>query len=83
MTELSVCVGSACHLKGAQNVVYTFRHLIDEYGVVEKIELKAHFCMKMCACEGVSVRFDGKAYSIQPEQARAFFRENVLPVVLG
>ena len=43
MTKLSVCVGSACHIKGAQNVVYTFRHLIEENGLLDKIEFKATF----------------------------------------
>lgn len=83
MTELAVCVGSACHVKGAQNVVCTFRHLIEEHGLGDKIEFKATFCMKMCAQEGVSVMLNGKEYNIEPESARTFFRENVIPATLA
>lgn len=81
MTELSVCVGSACHVKGAQNVVSSFRHLIEEYGLGDKIEFKATFCMKLCRKSGVSVVLDGREYNIPPETARDFFRETVVPAV--
>ena len=31
MTELRVCIGSACHLNGARNVIASFRHMIEEH----------------------------------------------------
>ena len=48
MTQLSVCIGSACHLKGAYNVISTFQHLIEERGLHEKIAFSAKFCTKEC-----------------------------------
>jgi hypothetical protein len=81
MTELAVCIGSACHIKGAHNVVQSFRHLIEEYKLDDKIEFKATFCMRMCRKSGVSVTLDGVEYNIPAETARDFFREKVLPAV--
>lgn len=81
MTELSVCIGSACHVRGAQNVVQTFQHLIEQYGLGDKIELKANFCVRMCSKSGVSVTLNGEKTNIPAETAREFFEKNVLPMV--
>ncbi len=81
MTELSVCIGSACHVKGAHNVVQTFRHMIEEYNLGDKIEFKATFCMRMCSKSGVSVMLNGVEYNIPAETARDFFRDTVLPAI--
>ena len=59
MTQLSVCIGSACHLKGAYNVISTFQHLIEERGLHEKIAFSAKFCTKECHKPGVAVALDG------------------------
>lgn len=79
MTELSVCIGSACHLRGAQNVVQTFQHMIEEYSLNDKIDFKATFCMRMCGQKGVSVTLNGEKFNIPSTSAREFFREKVLP----
>ena len=78
MTEITVCIGSSCHLKGSYNVLQTFQQMIEEFGVHDKVELKAAFCMKTCHNNGVSVSVDGKPYGVPPEQARTFFRTTVL-----
>ena len=83
MIELSVCIGSACHMKGAQNVVATFQHLIEEYNVHDKVELRATFCMKMCSNPGVSVAVNGEKYNIPANTARDFFKEKVLGAIEG
>lgn len=79
MTELSVCIGSACHVNGAHNVIQTFQHLIEENGLNDKIDFKAAFCMRMCGKSGVSVILNGEKFHIQAESARDFFRDKVLP----
>jgi len=80
MLELKVCIGSACHLNGAHNVVATFQHLVEEYKLHDKINLVASFCMKQCAQKGVAVSINNEETRIQPEEARSFFRENILPL---
>jgi len=81
MTELSVCIGSSCHLKGAYNVLQTFQQLIEEYHLHECLVFKASFCYKQCGQEGVSVSLNRTAYRLQPAEARTFFLERVLPAL--
>lgn len=81
MVELSVCIGSACHVNGANNVVMSFRHLIEEHNLHEKINFSVSFCMKKCAGKGVSVQLNGEQHRIQAEEARSFFQEKVMPLV--
>lgn len=77
MTELKICVGSACHLKGSYDVIETFKNLIKELNVSDKVEIKAAFCLGRCT-EAVSVDLDGAIYSVSPNNAEEFFEKNVL-----
>ncbi|HIT69372.1 MAG TPA: (2Fe-2S) ferredoxin domain-containing protein [Candidatus Aphodomonas merdavium] len=81
MLELSVCIGSACHVKGSYNVIQTFQHLIEENGLNDAIDFKATFCMKQCQCKGVAVQVNGEQHHVQPEKAREFFNETVMPAL--
>ncbi len=81
MIEISICIGSACHLKGSYNVVQTFQQLVEEHALHDHIELKATFCMKQCQNKGVSVRVGDASYSVVPETAQSFFDATVLPLV--
>ena len=81
MTELSVCIGSACHLKGAYNVISTFQHLIEANNLHEQVAFSAKFCTKECHKPGVAVSLNGVKSVIAAEEARKFFQEQVLPVV--
>ena len=78
MIELSVCIGSSCHLKGSYNVIQTFMQLIEENNLHDKIDLKSRFCLKRCACTGVGLYVDGEAYHIQPDSAKEFFLTAVM-----
>ncbi len=80
MVDLSVCIGSSCHLKGSYNVIQTFQQLIEAENLHEKVEMRAQFCMKQCQ-KGVSVAMDGELYSVSPETAKSFFVSTVLPKV--
>ncbi len=81
MIKISVCIGSACHLNGAHNVVSSFQHMIEDNNLHDKIELAASFCMKNCTNVGVSVKVDDKTFRITEKEARAFFKDNILPLV--
>ena len=81
MIELSVCIGSSCHLKGSYNVIQSFLQLIEEYGLHDQINFKSTFCMKQCEYAGVSLVLNGESYLIPPETAREFFKSTVLPLV--
>ena len=81
MTTVSVCVGSACHLKGSYHVITALQQMIEEQNLADQIELKAVFCLKHCT-EGISVMIDeddSQIYSVSGDTAQTFFTENVLP----
>lgn len=80
MVELSVCIGSSCHLKGAYNVIQIFQQMIEENTLHNKIELKATFCLRECSSPGVAVTMNGEGHHITPEEAREFFRVNIMPL---
>ena len=40
---ITICVGSACHLKGSQKVIETLQRLVAEKNLDKKVELKAGF----------------------------------------
>jgi NADH:ubiquinone oxidoreductase 24 kD subunit len=77
MIEIEVCIGTSCHVNGSYNVVQTFQQMIEEYGLHEKVDFKASFCMKQCQDKGVTVRVDGDRYRIEPEHAGEFFEEKI------
>ncbi len=78
MINVSVCIGSSCHLRGSYNVIQTFQHLIEENNLFDKINFKGDFCMKQCDQNGVTVIVDGKKYMIDPDRASEFFRTIVM-----
>ncbi|MGH4123970.1 MAG: (2Fe-2S) ferredoxin domain-containing protein [Clostridium sp.] len=79
MIDLSVCVGSACHIKGSYNVINNFQQIIEEYNLSDKVQLKAIFCLGHCT-KGVSVKIDdSEVYSVSGTTSRKFFETEVLP----
>ena len=78
MTEVIVCVGSSCHIKGAKRVVEGLAKLIKEKGLEEEIRLSGSFCMGRCVEDGVSVKVNGEIFFVEPESVEKFFNESVI-----
>ena len=57
MVTISVCLGSACHLKGANGVLDAFLALIERYQVQARVHMAGNFCQGRCT-EGVVVQID-------------------------
>ena len=74
MVDLSICVGSACHLKGSYEVIEKFKSCVENNNLNNSIVIKASFCLGQCT-EAVSVKFKDKIYSVAPETAERFFDE--------
>lgn len=55
MLQITICVGSSCHLKGSYYVINTFQELVKKNKLGDKVELKASFCLGHCTSRGVSV----------------------------
>lgn len=78
MINITVCIGSSCHIKGSRQVVEELQNLIAQNGLKEKIELSGTFCMGRCE-DGVCVKVDGDFYSVKRETVDEWFKTEVLP----
>ena len=74
MVNVTICIGSSCHLKGSRKVVEKLQQIISEKGLKDKVELSGTFCMGRCE---TSVTVDGEYFSVSPESVDEFF-ENVV-----
>ncbi len=77
MTDLKICVGSACHLKGSYDVINIFKNCVQSRNAADEIEIKAAFCIGHCT-EAVSVCFRDKIYSVNADTAENFFDNIVM-----
>lgn len=78
MIEISVCVGSSCHIKGSYEVIKKLQELITQYSLDEQVVLNASFCLGHCA-EGVAVKVgDQYVNSVNPQNVGSFFKTFIL-----
>jgi len=78
VTEVSICVGSSCHLKGAHDVVEIFQNMLKKYDLEDEVHLKASFCQGRCT-DGVVITVDGEFITgVNPENAREIFYNNFI-----
>jgi NADH:ubiquinone oxidoreductase subunit E len=75
--KVTVCIGSACHVKGAAKIVDELQYLIAQKNCGDKVELAGAFCMGKCQT-GVSVTVDDAYHSLKPEDAKTFFEQQVV-----
>ncbi len=75
---IQVCIGSACHLKGAYNVINSLQKLIGDNELEDRVTLKAAFCLGQCT-SAVSVQIDdAPVISLSDSGVEQFFDEFVL-----
>lgn len=80
MIRIEVCVGSSCHLKGAQQVVKAFQEEIANNMPPgnAQVELAGSFCQGNCT-QGVNVRINEQLFSnVTPEKVADIFIKAVL-----
>lgn len=71
MRRIQICMGSACHLKGAPLVAQALADELMRRNLFEEVdfELTGAFCQSQCL-EGVVVKIDGQAYTrVKPSDA--------------
>ena len=75
--RVTICIGSACHLKGSREIIQQLQLLVKEHGVSDKVDLNGAFCTGNCV-NGVCVTVDGTLYSLSPETTKEFFEKEIL-----
>ena len=80
--ELAICVGSSCHLKGSRPLIDALKEELAKRNLLDKVELKAAFCLGQCGHDGVSVKVGDKIIpGLTPEKVSSFLDEEVLPLL--
>jgi len=78
MMTIRVCIGSACHLKGAYNVIQGLQKIVEERKLDNQVTIKADFCLGECT-KAVSVKVDDDPIvSVDEKNVKTFFEEYVL-----
>ena len=73
---VKVCIGSACHIKGSQEVIKEFQRFIKEYNLEDKVSLRGAFCMNKCT-DAVSTEIDNEIVSMNPFSVKEFIERKV------
>ena len=80
MVKVSICVGSACHMKGAYLTTQIFQEALQKAGLQDKVELTASFCMGECI-NGPCVRVnDVKFHHVDQDRVASLIEEEILPL---
>ena len=83
MITISVCVGSACHLKGSYKVIQGLQKLIEVNNLSDMVEIKGAFCIGRCT-EAVSVTVNDEGlFSLNEDNIESFFNENIMRGILN
>jgi NADH-quinone oxidoreductase subunit G len=78
MRVITVCVGSACHLKGSHDIINYFKDAIQEAGLENEVELKGTFCMDKCT-DGANLLVDDEVFHAGSlDDAKAIFETEIL-----
>ena len=75
--KITICIGSACHLKGSREIIKEMQDMVAKNGLGDKVDLNGAFCSGNCV-NGVCVTVDGELFSVQPENTKAFFEKEVM-----
>ena len=75
--DVQICVGSSCHMKGSYPIIQMFEGWIREYGLEEKVTLRAAFCLGDCT-HGVAIRVDDEPVTgLTVQNAEEIFHRHV------
>ena len=78
MRVITVCVGSACHLKGSHEIIAYFQKAIKESGLETEVELKGTFCMDQCT-DGANLLIDEELFHANSvDEVRTIFQDEIL-----
>ena len=76
--EITICIGSSCHLKGSRDVIKILERLISLDHLGDQITLKGSFCMGECSKNGVCLCIDDERFNVIPVEVEPFFKNEIL-----
>ena len=75
--KVTICIGSACHLKGSREIIEKMQKLVAANGLSDQVDLNGAFCSGNCD-HGVCVTVEDQLYSLKPEDTEEFFQKETL-----
>ncbi len=75
--KVTICIGSACHLKGSREIIQKMQQLVAANQLSGKVDLNGAFCSGNCV-NGVCVTVDGTLFSVSPETTEEFFKKEIM-----
>ena len=79
--EVSVCVGSSCHLKGSYDIIQLMKTALAKHQLEEKVNLAAAFCLGKCTGGG-SIKVDDEVITgVSKENFDEIFEKYILSKV--
>ncbi|MDO5416112.1 MAG: NAD(P)H-dependent oxidoreductase subunit E [Lachnospiraceae bacterium] len=75
--KVTICIGSACHLKGSREIIQKLQELVAANGIGDQVDLNGAFCSGNCV-NGVCVTVDGTLFSVSPETTEEFFQKEIM-----
>ena len=82
MLIVQICVGSACHLKGSQDIVELMQKAVEANGLDGEVILTGSFCIGKCNRTGVTVQINDDVHvGVTREGFNEFFKTNILDVI--
>ena len=74
--KVTICIGSACHLKGSREIIAKLQKLVAENVLSDQVDLNGAFSTGNCD-HGVCVTVEGELYSLKPEDTEEFFENEI------
>ncbi|MDN5342048.1 (2Fe-2S) ferredoxin domain-containing protein [Oceanotoga sp. DSM 15011] len=81
MIDFYVCMGSACYLKGSNEIVEIINRQIEKHDLKAKVHLKGSFCLGPCN-QGVVIKVGDKFFKkMSPENTIEKFENEIIPYI--
>lgn len=75
--KVTICIGSACHLKGSREIIERLQSLVSQNGLGGKVDLNGSFCSGNCD-HGVCITVEDQLFSVKPEDTEGFFANEIM-----
>lgn len=81
MTDLYVCIGSACFVKGSEKIIERLKQHISEKSLDININLKGSFCLDNCS-HGVIIKVGDRIFkNLNPNNIDERLETEILPYI--
>ena len=79
MVFVTICAGSACHIRNSQAVIERLQRAIEQNELQDEVVPLLGFCFGKCSKSGVTIQVDDEIFpGVSADAFEAFFRDHIL-----